>query len=100
MGGEVEEELERRTTVAHGRLGMREQRIEAARGRRHGLQVMTFEQLAVPLAGGLAQPIDDDALRESVEAVLPETALGELEGIKALPGMVSAAAGTQRYPPG
>ena len=46
-----------------------------ARGRRHGLQVMTFEQLAVRLAGGLARPIDDDALRETVKAVLPETAL-------------------------
>ena len=97
MGAEVEEEeLERRTTVAHGRLGMRELRLEAARGRRHGLQVMTFEQLAVRLAGGLAQPIDDDALWETVKAVLPETALGELDGIKALPGMVSAAADTLR----
>ena len=97
MGAEVEvAELERRTTVAHGRLGMRELRLHAARGRRQGLQVMTFEQLAVRLAGGLARPIDDDALREAVKSVLPETALGELDGIKALPGMVSAAADTLR----
>ena len=88
--------MERRTTVAHGRLGMRELRLDAARERRHGLQVMTFEQLAVRLAGGLTRPIDDDALQEAVKAVLPETALGELDGIKALPGMVSAAADTLR----
>ena len=88
--------MERRTIVAHGRLGMRELRLDAARARRHGLQVMTFEQLAVRLAGGLARPIDDDALHEAVKAVLPETALGELDDIKALPGMVSAAADTLR----
>ena len=89
-------DLERRTTVAHGRLGMHELRLDAARERRHGLQVMTFEQLVARLAGGLARPVDDDALREAVKAVLPETVLGELDGIKALPGMVSAAADTLR----
>ena len=75
---------------------MRELRLEAARGRRHGLQIMTFEQLAARLAGGLVQPVDDDALREAIGAVLPETALGELDGIKELPGMVGAAADTLR----
>ena len=89
-------DLERRTTVAHDRLGIRKLRLDAARERRHGLQVMTFEQLAVRLAGGLARPVDDDALREAIKAVLPDTALGELDGIKALPGMVSAAADTLR----
>ena len=57
---------------------------------------MTFEQLAVRLAGGLAQAVDDDTLREAIKAVLPETALGELEGIKTLPGVVNAAADTLR----
>ena len=76
---------------------MRELRLEAARERRHGLQIMTFEQLAARLAGGLAQPVDDDALREvTIKDVLPETGLGELDGIKALPGMVGAAADTLR----
>ena len=93
---EVEEKLERRTTVVHGRLGMRELRLDAARERRHGLQVMTFEQLAARLAGGLARPVEDDALREAIKAVLPDTALGELDGIKTLPGMVSATAETLR----
>ena len=57
---------------------------------------MTFEQLAVRLAGGLAQPVDDNALREAISAVLPERALGELDAIKGLPGTVSAAANTLR----
>ena len=86
----------RHTVVAHSLLRMRELRLHAARGRRHGVQIMTFEQLAARLAGGLAQPVDEDALREAITAVLPETALGELDGIKALPGMVGAAADTLR----
>ena len=71
-------------------------RLAAARERRHGLQVMTFEQLAARLAGGLARPVGSDALRDAIKAVLPDTALGELDRIKALPGMVSAAADTLR----
>ena len=86
----------RHAVIAHSLLRMRELRLEAARGRRHGLQIMTFEQLAARLAGGLTQPVDDDALREAIAAVLPETELGELDGIKALPGMVGAAADTLR----
>ena len=89
-------ESPRRTVVAHSRLGMRELRLEAARNRRHGLQVMTFEQLAARLAGGLTRPVDDDALRQAIVSVLPETDLGELDGIKTLPGMTGAAADTLR----
>ena len=84
----------RRTIVAHGRLAMRELRLDAARHRRHGLQIMSFEQLAVRLAGGFARPIDDEGLRTAIQAVLPTTPLGELESIKLLPGMVDAAADT------
>lgn len=84
----------RRTIVAHGRLAMRELRLDAARHSRHGLQIMSFEQLAVRLAGGFARPIDDESLRAAIQKVLPTTPLGELEGIKLLPGMVDAAADT------
>lgn len=84
----------RRTIVAHGRLAMRELRLDAARRRQHGLQVMTFEQLAVRLAGGFARPIEDESLRAAIQTVLPSTALGELESIKMLPGMVDASADT------
>ena len=78
----------RRTIVAHGRLATRELRLDAARQRRHGVQIMSFEQLAVRLAGGFARPIDDECLRTAIQAVLPDTPLGELESIKLLPGMV------------
>src|ERR1035438_2823256 len=81
----------RRTVIAFGRLAMREIRLEAARERRHGLQVMTFEQMAARLAGGLSQPIDNEALRAAIQEALPGTQLGELDRIKSLPGMVDAA---------
>lgn len=86
--------INRRTIVAHGRVAMRELRLDAARRRRHGLQIMSFEQLAVRLAGGFARPIDDESLRTAIQAALPNTPLGELESIKLLPGMVDAAADT------
>ena len=84
----------RRTVVAHGRLAMRELRLGAARRSRHGLQILSFEQLVVRLAGGFCRPVDDESLRIAIQATLPVTALGELESIKALPGMVAASAGT------
>ena len=85
---------QRRTVIAHGRLSMREVRLTAARGKQHGHQVMTFEQLAARLAGGFSQPVDDETLRAAVQDVLPRTALGELDGIKMLPGMVGATVDT------
>lgn len=42
----------RSTLVVYGRLAMREGRLAAAHDGRHGLQVMSFEQAAVRLAGG------------------------------------------------
>ena len=84
----------RSTLVVHGRLAMREGRLAAARDGRHGLQVMSFEQAAVRLAGGFARPIDDESLRAAIQAVLPMTPMGELESIKALPGMIDAAVDT------
>lgn len=86
----------RRTIVAHGRLAVREMRLNAARQRLHGLQILSFEQLAVRLAGGFASAIDDESLRTAIQVSLPETHLGELDGIKLLPGMVDAATDTLR----
>ena len=86
----------RRTVIAHNRLTMHELRLDAARQHRHGLQIMTFEQLAARLAGGLSRPVDDEAMRIAIKTVLPETVLGELNDIKGLPGMVDAAVDTLR----
>lgn len=84
----------RSTLIVHGRLASREGRLSAARERRHGLQVMSFEQAAARLAGGFTKPIDDESLRAALQAVLPATPMGELERIKSLPGMIDAAADT------
>ena len=84
----------RSTLVVHGRLAMRESRLAAGRDGRHGLQIMSFEQAAVRLAGGFVRPIDDESLRAAIQAALPTTPMGELESIKALPGMIDAAADT------
>ncbi|TXN27670.1 PD-(D/E)XK nuclease family protein [Methylobacterium sp. WL19] len=86
--------MKRRTYIAHGRLASREIRLDAARGQRHGVQVMSFEQMAARLAGGFMQPIDAEALRDAIQQALPDTMLGELDAIKLLPGMVGAAADT------
>ena len=56
----------RSTLVVHGRLAMRESRLAAGRDGRHGLQIMSFEQAAVRLAGGFARPIDDESLRDEI----------------------------------
>lgn len=84
----------RTTLIVHGRFAMRNARLAAARGGHHGRQIMSFEQAAVRLAGGFVRPIDDDSLRAAIQAVLPDTHMGELEGIKGLPGMIDAAADT------
>jgi hypothetical protein len=73
---------------------MREQRLVAARSSEHGLQIMSIEQAAVKLAGGFTQPIDNESLRATIQAVLPTTPMGELERIKTLPGMIDATADT------
>ena len=86
----------RSTLIVHGRLAMRAARLAAARACRHGLQVMTFEQAAVRLAGGFARAIDAETLRAAIQAALPTTDLGELERIKMLPGMVGAAVDSLR----
>ena len=86
--------MKRVTYVAHGRLAVREIRLDAARRKRHGVQVMAFEQLAARLAGGFAQGVDAEALRDAIQKALPVTDIGELNAIKLLPGMVGAAADT------
>ena len=84
----------RATRIVYGRFAMREARLAAARRRQHGLQIMSFEQVAVRLAGGFIRAIDEENLRTAIQTVLPKTAMGELEKIKMLPGMIDAAVDT------
>ena len=86
--------VHRSTLVVHGRLAMQERRLAVSRDGRHGLQIMSFEQAAVRLAGGFTRPIDDESLRAAIHVALTVTPMGELEKIKALPGMIDAAADT------
>lgn len=86
--------MQRRTYIAHGSLASREIRLDAARQQHHGMQVMAFEQLAARLAGGFAQPIKAETLRDAIQRVLPDINLGEFDAIKLLPGMVGATADT------
>ncbi len=71
----------RSTLVVQGRLAMQEARLAAARGGHQGLQIMSFEQVAVRLAGGFSRPIDGESLRAAIQAALPATPMGELEPI-------------------
>jgi hypothetical protein len=86
----------RRTIVAHGRLAMREARVQAARDHTHGLLTLTFEQLAARLAGGFSRPVEQESLITAIRDSLPLTPLGELDAIKQLPGMLHASAETLR----
>src|ERR1700722_2059247 len=73
---------------------MRERRLDAARQRQHGLHILTFEQLAARLAGGLTCSVDEETLRHAVQAALPTLRLGEIDRLKMPPGMVPAAVDT------
>lgn len=86
----------RQTIITQGRLAARALRLEAARNGRLGVQILAIEQVAARLAGGFTQPLDDDTLLGTLQAVLPDINLGELDKIRMLPGMAGAAADTLR----
>jgi hypothetical protein len=75
---------------------MRELRLAATRERQHGVQIMSFDQLAARPAGGLSRPVDDEVLRATIQTNLPSIALGELNNLKSLPGMVGTLVDTLR----
>lgn len=86
--------MKRVTWVAHDRISTRALRLQAARDRQHGVQIITFEGLVSRLAGGFVSPVEPDVLRQTIQLALAGTDLGELDTIKYLPGMVDAAANT------
>jgi hypothetical protein len=84
----------RRSVVVHTNLAGHMLRVQFARRSENGVQVLTMGQLVARLAGGLLRPVDPDVLLETAREALPAVSMGELEPIKGLPGMPSAAAGT------
>jgi len=86
----------RHTIVVPDRLAMRAARLAAARGGNHGVQIVSFPQLAARLAGGFVQSVDDDALCRAVSECIPKVDLGDLEAIRSMPGTPSAVMATLR----
>ncbi|MEN7528653.1 PD-(D/E)XK nuclease family protein [Cupriavidus sp. DL-D2] len=86
----------RQTIITQGRFAAQTLRLDAARHGRQGVQVLAVDQMAARLAGGFIQPLDDDTLLATLQAVLPDIDLGELDKIRMLPGMAGAAADTLR----
>lgn len=84
----------RNTIIVNGRLALSTERLDLARQGKNGVQVMTVEHFAERLAGGFLRIVDNRTLKEIIGKVLPEINMGELEPIKDLPGMISAAANT------
>ena len=84
----------RRTIVVHTRLAGHMARVEAARRKASGVQIMTMGQLAGQLAGGFIRPIENDSLYEAVRDAVANTRLGDLEPIQTLPGIGHAAVST------
>ncbi|SNB82596.1 hypothetical protein SAMN06265338_12124 [Rhodoblastus acidophilus] len=79
------------TIVVPNRNSWRHCRAKAALGGKHGLKLLTIDQLAARLAGGFLQPIDPEHLATAVKESIG-LGLGELDAIKTLPGFQRAAA--------
>ena len=60
----------RSALAAPGRISLRESRQEAGRDGPHGLQITSFKQAAVWLAGGFARAINDKNLRATIQLSL------------------------------
>jgi hypothetical protein len=71
---------------------MMAERLEFARSRSFGLNIVSIENAAAKLAGGFARPIDPVELRKAVVDVIDKVDLGELQPISELPGVPSAVA--------
>lgn len=84
----------RHTVVVHTKLASHMARVGAARYGSNGLQILTMSHLAARLAGGFVQAIDTETLQRLIRVAINCASLGEFDAIKALPGMVGAAAVT------
>lgn len=87
----------RRTVVVGCRIAADAARLEAARARAHGLQVLPIERVASRLAGGFLAAVDGDVLSQAVlttlDALRPAE-LNDLQPLRELPGLPGALAAT------
>lgn len=84
----------RSTVVVEGPLAFRMRRLLAARQGAAGLQIMTMPLLAARLAGGFARPAQAADIDPAIRAALSSGDLGELAGMRELPGTTRALART------
>lgn len=87
----------RQTIIVANGTAMAATRLDQARARRHGVQVLTIEQVAARLAGGFLDPIEADALAGATALALremPAEDLGDFVAIGALPGLPGAVVAT------
>ena len=82
----------RRTVVVEGRYARRWHQTQAAIDGKHGLLVVSMEELAARLAGGFLRSIRADSLKAGVREAAAAGSLGALNPIKDLPGFQRAAA--------
>lgn len=87
---------DRRTVVLQGPLAFRVQRLAAADRGAVGLQFSTMPLLAAPLAGGFLRPAHSEDLESALQTALKAGGFAEIGPLRALPGMVRAAARTLR----
>jgi RecB family exonuclease len=86
----------RRTLIAANLHAAKRLRLQLAQAGEHGAQVMLIEQLAGRLAGGFEQLADEASLQQALRDSLDTIALGELAGIRDLPGTPRALLATLR----
>jgi hypothetical protein len=86
----------RRTVVVEGPLAFWTHRLAAADLGTLGLQLTTLPFLAARLAGGFYRPALSEDVESSLQVALATGGFAELEPVRALPGMVRAAARTLR----
>ncbi len=87
---------DRHTVIVAGPVARRQALLDAARAAAHGRQILDIPRAAARLAGGFLTTIDEEALQLALLEVLADRAieLGELDGIRHLPGTPRAVAAT------
>lgn len=82
--------MKRRVIVVSGAVAYRMRRLDAARARDIGLEILTLPLLAARLAGGFCRLADRELLAPAIAGALAGGGFKEIEEVRSLPGMVRA----------